>query len=125
MVAMNFVDRHIYGFETKVLPVAREYGLGIACMKVYGGMKGPFSAADGPNAGPMMPLNMKEMAIRYALGLDGVATVVIGPHTVEQLRENAALVKAYQPLLPDEQTSLLALGKQLAPSWGPHFGPVA
>ncbi|MFV2065889.1 MAG: aldo/keto reductase, partial [Pirellulales bacterium] len=40
MPAMNFVDRHTYGFEDKVLPVARKHHCGIACMKVFGGLKG-------------------------------------------------------------------------------------
>lgn len=123
MLAMNFVDVHTYGFEKKVLPVAREYGLGIACMKVFGGMQGGFEVADGPNRGPLVPLRAKELAVRYALGLDAVATLVIGPHTVEQLRENARLVRAYQPLTDPERARLLGLGQQLASAWGPHFGP--
>ena len=70
MLAMNFVDVHTYGFETKVLPLAREHGLGIACMKVFGGMQGGFEVADGPNTGPMVPHRAKELAVRYALGLE-------------------------------------------------------
>ncbi|MHB8955239.1 MAG: aldo/keto reductase [Pirellulaceae bacterium] len=124
MLAMNFVDVHTYGFEHKVLPAAQEFGLGVACMKVFGGMKGSFEAADGPNMGPMIPQRAKELAVRYALGLDPVATLVIGPHTVEQLRENARLVRDYQPLTDQERVTLLALGKNLAPAWGPHFGSV-
>ncbi len=124
MVAMNFVDRHTYAFETKVLPVAREHGLGIACMKVFGGMKGGFGTAAGPNTGPMIQSKMKQLAVRYALGLPDVATLVIGPHTVEQLRENVQLVKDYQPLSEEELAALLQTGQQLAAQWGPHFGPV-
>ncbi len=72
--------------------------MGIACMKVYGGMKGGFGVAEGPNTGPMVQSKMKQLAVRYALGLPGVASCVIGPHTVEQLRENVQLVNDYQPL---------------------------
>ena len=122
MVAMNFVDLHTYGFETKVLPLARERGLGIACMKVYGGMQGGFDAASGPNTGSMVPDRLKQLAVRYALGLDQVATLVIGPHTVEQLRQNVQLVRAFQPLTDHERAELIALGKELAPKWGDHFG---
>ncbi len=124
MVAMNFVDRHTYGFETKVLPAAREYGLGIACMKVFGGMHGGFPAASGPNTGPMIQSKMKQLSVRYALGLPDVATLVIGPHTIEQLHENVKLVKEYEPLSQQESASLIETGKQLATQWGPHFGPV-
>ena len=122
LVAMNFVDLHTYGFETKVLPLARQLGLGIVGMKVYGGMQGGFEAADGPNTGSMVPHRLKQMALRYALGLDQVATVVIGPHSVEQLLQNAQLARAFQPLTDRERTELIALGKELAPKWGDHFG---
>ena len=124
MVAMNFVDRHTYAFETKVLPAAREQEMGIVCMKVYGGMQGGFAAASGPNTGPMIQSKMKQLAVRYALGLPGVASCVIGPHTLEQLRENAQLVQDYQPLSEGEFTELMAEGKRLASIWKDHFGPV-
>jgi hypothetical protein len=66
-----------------------------------------------------------ETAVRYALGVPGVATVNLGVHNREQLRKNVQLVKRYQPLPEDEQERLRTLGKQLAQQWGPHFGPVA
>lgn len=124
MVAMNFVDRHTYGFETKVLPVALEHKMGIACMKVYGGMKGGFGVAAGPNTGPMIQSKMKQLSVRYALGLPGVATCVIGPHTIEQLRENAQLVSAYKPLSTEEYATLMQQGQRLAADWKNHFGAV-
>ena len=124
MVALNFVDRHTYDFETKVLPAAREHNMGIACMKVYGGMKGGFGSASGPNPGPMIQSKMKQLAVRYALGLPGAASCVIGPHTVEQVRENARLVRAYQPLSREKYALLMDEGKRLADAWRDHFGPV-
>ncbi|OHB77097.1 MAG: hypothetical protein A2W31_09695, partial [Planctomycetes bacterium RBG_16_64_10] len=125
MVAMNFVDRYTYGFEQKVLPVASQHNVGIACMKVFGGVHGGFRNYGGPNPGPQMPAQYLTQAVRYALGLPGVATLVIGPHTVEQLRQNVQMVRNYQPLSEAEQTELAGLGKRLAAEWGPHYGPVA
>jgi predicted aldo/keto reductase-like oxidoreductase len=125
MMAMNFVDRHTYGFEDKVLPVANKHQVGVACMKVFGGMRGGFAVADGPNTGPQMNLPYLQMAVRYALGLPGVASLVIGPHTVDQLRQNVKMVREYQPLTEQEQLQLDSLGRQLATQWGPHYGPVA
>jgi hypothetical protein len=124
MVAMNYVDRHTYGFETKVLPEALKHKMGVACMKVYGGMKGGFGAASGANTGPMIQRNMKQMAVRYALGLPGVASCVIGPHTRQQLHENARLVAGYEPLNRQQFASLMEQGKQLSKVWKDHFGPV-
>jgi predicted aldo/keto reductase-like oxidoreductase len=125
MCAMNFVDRHTYGFEEKVLPAAKRQGMGIACMKVFGGMKGGFGVADGPDTGPQMPKEHLQQAINYALGLPGVATLVIGVHTAEQMRQNVQMVKNHTPLTREEQQSLARVGSRLAEDWGPRFGPVA
>jgi predicted aldo/keto reductase-like oxidoreductase len=124
MMAMNFVDRHTYGFEQKVLPVAREHGLGIVCMKVFGGMRGGFATADGPNPGAEIDAQYRMQAIRYALELPGVATLAIGPHTVAQLRQNVQMVSAATPLSKEEQRQLQQVGQRLAQRWGPHYGPV-
>lgn len=124
MVAMNFVDRYVYGFETKVLPVANQLNLGVAAMKVFGGMRGGFGAAVKPNPGPYVEPNRLELAVRYALGLPGVATLVIGVHAPDQLRRNVQMVRNFRPLEPAEKDELERLGKQLAPQWGPRHGPV-
>ena len=124
MMAMNFVDRHTYGFETKVLPAAREQNMGIICMKVFGGIRGGFGAADGPNPGPEMQQRMLQQAVRYALELPDVASLCIGPHTMEQLRSNVQMVKNYTPLSDEERQELSALGQQLAKRWKYHYGPV-
>ena len=84
-------------------------------------MRGGFAVADGPNTGPQLDLKYIQQAIRYALGLPGVASLVIGPHTVEQLRQNVRLVRSYQPLSDEEQAELTKLGQQLAQQWGPHY----
>ena len=67
MLAMNFVDRYTYGFEYKVLPVAIKHNVGVACMKVFGGIRGGFGVAGGPNPGPQMNKPWLEQAIGYAL----------------------------------------------------------
>ncbi|MFV2067676.1 MAG: aldo/keto reductase [Pirellulales bacterium] len=125
MCAMNFVDRYTYRFEEKVLPVARQQNVGIACMKVFGGIRGGFAKYGGPNPGSQLNSRYLNQAVRYALGLPGVATLVIGPHTVEQLRHNIRMVKDYRPLSSAERAELDQLGRQLAAEWGPRFGPVA
>jgi predicted aldo/keto reductase-like oxidoreductase len=123
--AMNFVDRHIYGFEEKVLPAAVRQGMGVACIKVFGGMKGGFGVADGPDTGPQMGTRRLQQAINYGQGLPGVSTLVIGVHTAEQLRQNVQMVKNYTPLTQEEQAALNETGRRLAKDWGPRFGPVS
>jgi predicted aldo/keto reductase-like oxidoreductase len=121
LAAVNFVDRHTYNFEEEVLPVAREQNVGIFAMKVFGGAGGNYS---DPKCGPKVDPSQLSLAIRYALDLPGVTSVNLGVHTVEQVRKNVEMVRAYQPLTADEQAKLAALGKELAPKWGTHFGEV-
>ena len=124
MVALNFVDYHQYHFEEQILPVARRHGCGILAMKVFGGHS---KAPDGyARRGPsMMPAGLLQQAMRYSLGIEGVAATVIGPYAIEEVQQNAAWARAYTPLSPEESAGLRAQGKALAADWGPRFGPVA
>lgn len=125
MCAMNFVDRHVYGFEKKVLPAAVRQGMGVACIKVFGGMKGGFGVADGPDTGPQIGTRRLQQAVNYCLGLPNVATLVIGVHTVQQLRQNVEMVKNYIPLTREQQAALDEIGRREAKEWGPRFGPAS
>ena len=126
MVAMNLVDRHLYGFEQKVLPVARDRGVGVLAMKVLGGERGNnWSRYHGPNPGPHIGAENVDLAFRYAVGLPGVTAAVIGCHTVEQVRQNVALARAYQPLSEAETARVEELGRRLAATWQPRFGSAA
>ncbi len=124
MVALNFVDYHQYEFEETILPVARRHQCGILAMKVFGGhSKG---LAGYTTAAPAkMPDELLENAMRYSLGVEGVAATVIGPYTAEQARQNAAWAKTYRPMGDAERAALRERGKALAAEWGPRFGPVA
>lgn len=124
MVAMNFVDRHTYGFETKVLPAAREKNMGVMAMKVFGGIRGGFSRNRERRPSQLDPVYL-QIAVRYALGIEGVTGVVIGVHDAEELRQNIRYVLGAPPLSQAERTALEAHGKRIAEEWGPRFGPVA
>ncbi len=124
LVALNFVDRHTYNFEEKVLPLARKHQAGIVAMKVFGGASPEGGGYGNPNSVALMPPEYLQQAVNYALSLPGVATLNLGVRNKEQLRQNLAMVRAFQPLSPEEQQKLLAIGKQWAAKWGPHFGPV-
>jgi predicted aldo/keto reductase-like oxidoreductase len=107
-----------------VLPVACKHNLGVVAMKVLGGMRGGFDSYGGPKAPPQLDAQYLELAVRYALGLLGVATVNIGVHDAEQVRKNVRIVKNFRPLSGEEQALLEKVGGELARKWGPHFGPV-
>jgi uncharacterized protein len=124
LVAMNFADRHTYNFEEVVLPVAIKHNTGIVAMKVFGAPDPNTGSWGTRKAKPRVGLESVELAIRYALGVPGVATANLGVHTAEQLRQNVDCVARYRPLSTTERDNLLGRGKEMAAQWGPHFGPV-
>ena len=123
LAVVNFVDRYTYGFEHKVFPMARAQNVPIVAMKVFGGAKD--MKYQDPNVPPHMDVAHLESAIRFALGTPGVATLNLGVHNRQQLREDVAMVKRYEALTEEEQQQLRILGKSLAQEWGPRFGPTA
>ena len=119
MLAMNFVDRHTYGFERRVLPLAEKLDLGVACMKVFGGARDmDYEKHRVSHLGdrPHHP------AFRYALGLPGVAVAVVGMFTLEELERNLEWAKTWEPLTGPEAERLDEQGRAIAAEWGPHFG---
>lgn len=120
MCAMNFVDRHTYNFEEKVLPEAKKHGTAVVAMKVLGGAV----RMDYGRPNPGMLADHYESAVRYSLGLNGVSAVILGLKNSEEIRKAAATVRGFQPLTAAEVETLLSKGKELSAQWGPHFGPV-
>ena len=119
MNAVNFADRHTYGFEEKVWPLARRKNVGLVAMKVFGGavsMKMSNSKLDAAH---------HDIAFRYALSQPGVACAVIGMATSEELRENVERARNFRPLNEQELSETLDLGRRIADAWGAHFGAVA
>ncbi len=124
MCPLNFADYYQYRFEEDILPLARQHGCGILAMKVFGGHRGNFAGyvKRGPSK---MPVEYQERALRYSLGIEGVAAAVVGVYGVEEVEQNVARVKRWKPLSPKEHTALREDGKQLAAAWGLRFGPPA
>ncbi len=125
LIVLSLVDRFIYRFEQSVLPLARKHNLGVLAMKVFGGIEGGFRNYGGPKRPPQLPTEHAELAVRYVMGLPGVTSLNIGVHDAEQVRQNVAMVRRFEPLTTAEQARVAALGRELAPVWGPHFGPIA
>lgn len=125
MAVMNYADRNIYDFETKVLPECRKRNIGVAAMKVYAGIKGGFPNHRKGWVGCNTPPERLPKALAYALDLEGVSTAVVGPFTLEQALRNIEIARQYRPLSPAEREEVLAWGRELAPNLGPRYGPVA
>ncbi len=125
MNAVNYVVRHIYNFEERVWAEARRKNVGLVAMKVLGGMYQMQTAPPDKRAkGGRIQGKDAELAFRYAMGLPGVSTVVLGCFDEAELAQAIAWAKNFQPLSPQQEQTLLAQGKQLAEKWGEVYGPV-
>lgn len=121
MFVVNFVDRHTYNFEEKVIPVAKKHNVGVAAMKVLGGSASGYERRDqqallvGPDYEP---------AIHYALGVPGVCTAVIGCKSIEEVRLAGQAARRYGLMNKEQYQTLMKRGQLLAEKWGPHLGEV-
>ncbi len=93
-------------YEDELLPLARERKMGIV------GMKTVKHARNADLVGSDL--------IRYALGLEGVHSVIVGLDTAAHLNENIAMATGFQPLSEEQRTAMirdsqLALAGLIAP----------
>ena len=92
LVALGAADRLVSGPEEALLPVAVERNVGVVAMKVLGHGE----------------IRSRDLALRYSLGLPGVALAIVGLKTPEQVEEVVANAAAYRPLDEPELDRLLA-----------------
>jgi aryl-alcohol dehydrogenase-like predicted oxidoreductase len=119
--AVNVVSRYIYGFEERVWPAARQRGIGLLGMKVFGGVKESRLSAKGAH----LPDALKPAALRYGLGLPGVSGVVIGIYDDAELHQNLAWLAGVTPLSGAELGAREGQTRALASEWHEIYGPVA
>jgi aryl-alcohol dehydrogenase-like predicted oxidoreductase len=120
MNALNFADRFHYDFEGLVLPAAHKHGTAIIAMKVLGGAKD--WRYDGHTPATLTDFHAR--AIRYSLGLPGVAAAVIGFSNVDEVKQAVAVARDFRPLSKEEQTELLREGRKLSEARGLYYGPI-
>lgn len=100
---VNLIDKHYLSFIDGVLPRARERGVGPI------GMKSNAIGNITKNSVATIP-----ECLRYSWSQD-IDTLVSGVETVEQLKENVAAAKSFQPMSESEISTLLSQTRQ-----GPH-----
>jgi uncharacterized protein len=124
MFALNYADRHTYNFQADPLELARAQHTGIAAMKVFGGA--PEMKYDAPTRSQMHRSGIRDHAgaMRYALSLPGVSLAVVGMFSVEELEENVAYARTFEPMDAPAMAAIEEEGKKLAEAWKDHFGPV-
>jgi aryl-alcohol dehydrogenase-like predicted oxidoreductase len=111
MNGVNLVDRHTYAFEDIVWPLAREKGIGLAAMKVFGG---------GIQA-CKMPEELRHASFRFAQSVKGVALTVIGMGSIKELEQNVLWAKEFKPMTTEEANELKGKTVALAKQWGAHL----
>ncbi len=116
MFSLNFVERHIYGFEEKVMPECRKRNIGVIAMKVLGG-----PVRNGP--GRLISEEDYAASLRYVWGLAGLSVALIGMRNQEELRRALNAARGHKPLGRTEMTAITERGKLLAAQWGPLRGP--
>ena len=138
MLAVSYAHRFIYDFEAEVLPLAQEQDLGVVAMKVYGGARkmkydrpcpSAFGAMQSLRARRTHPFaralggDLHRLAFLYSAGQPGVASVVVGAYTQEELEANLSYALALRRLTGDEEATLDAAGREAAKSLGEYLGP--
>jgi aryl-alcohol dehydrogenase-like predicted oxidoreductase len=103
---INVMDAHYRSFQKAVVPVCLSKNVGVIGMKGLGG-----SSPQGIMTGKA-GLTAAE-AYRYALS-QPVAAQVVGITTFDQLKENAAMARAFTPMSEAEKTALLARVRDVA-----------
>ena len=98
---------------------------GVAAMKVYGGAQGMTYEKPATSALAAHGSHDHEAALRYALGLPGVCTAVIGHVFGGRARAESGVGAAiYTAQFSGWYSFLRGLGREVAAEWGPHYGAV-
>jgi uncharacterized protein len=91
LVALGVCDRLVSSPETFVLPIAREHDVGVIAMKVLGHGQ----------------MKNRGLALRYRLGLPGVAVAIVGMKSVEEIEQNVEVAADFKPLERAEHDLLI------------------
>jgi len=92
---LNCLDATFRSFETNVLPVAKQRGIGVLGMKSMGG------SGEIIVHGAATP----EQALRYAMSLP-VSSTISGVDSMDVLEQNLAVARGFQPMPEQEMQAL-------------------
>ena len=98
LTSLGAVHEAVRPFHRTIMPVAQERGVGVVAMKAmaYGFLE-----------------NHVEHALRFTMGLPGVASALVGVDNIDQLEQNVAVARDFAPLTEGEQAALLADARQI------------
>lgn len=107
MMPVHAADHAYLSFEETALPVAKEFGIGVQAIKVFG------------KANLLRSLNPAE-CLRYALSQPGVHVAICGAGTQGQMEDNIRTVQNFKPMTRDE---IADVRKRAITGAGVYTGP--
>ncbi len=106
MMPLNAADHAYLSFEESTLPVARELGVGVQAIKIFG--KGCLLRSLNPNE-----------CLAYALNLPGVDVAVCGAGTQGQMEDNIRTARNLKSLSAEQTADVR---KRSLTGWGVYGG---
>ena len=100
----NVADAHFRSFQKQVVPVCLKKNVGVLGMKGMGGRDGILLGKEG-----LTP----EECLKYCFN-QPIATQIVGMTSIEQLKKNIAVARAFKPLSAEERNRLLVRVKEIA-----------
>jgi uncharacterized protein len=107
MMPVHAADHAYLSFEKVALPVAKELGIGVQAIKIFG------------KANLLRTLNSTE-CLRYALSQPGVHVAICGAGTQGQMEDNIRTAQSFKPMTSEEIT---ATQKKSVTGAGVYTGP--
>lgn len=93
MMPIHAADHAYLSFEQGALPVAKEFGLGVQAIKVFG------------KANLLRSLSPTD-CLRYTLSQPGVHVAICGAGTRGQMEDNIRTVQNFKPMTPEESAQV-------------------
>jgi len=107
MMPIHAADHAYLSFEKTALPVAKEFGIGVQAIKVFG------------KANLLRSLNPTE-CLRYALSQPGVHVAICGAGTQGQMEDNIRTAQNFKPMTVEE---IAETRKKAVTGAGVYTGP--
>lgn len=107
MMPIHAADHAYLSFEKTALPVAKEFGIGVQAIKIFG------------KANLLRSLNPTE-CLRYALSQPGVHVAICGAGTQGQMEDNIRTAQNFKPMTTEE---IAATRKRAITGAGVYTGP--
>ena len=105
LITYNLADRQA---EAEVIPLAKEYDVGLFVMKVFGNARLLELSPPGKERKPTV-----EECLRFALSNNGLPLILTGVKSPEEIEQNVSIAETAEPLSAQEHQKLTDFGDRL------------